>query len=85
MEGNAKSRLAVPVAGRKATRQDERLVIWIAAGIVMYSCTKTESGMPRAGTIIALLVLTVILAGCSKCASPFGSPGACHRDAPSTG
>ena len=64
---------------------DERLVIWLAAGIVMYSCVKPEGGMLRAGTIIALLGLTVILAGCSKCASPFGTPGACHSDAPSTG
>ena len=76
--------------------EDERLVIWPAAGampsrvvwaccIVLYNDAKLEDGMLRAGAMIALLGLAVYCAGCSKCVSPFGSPGACHSDASSIG
>jgi len=39
--------------------------------------------MTRAMTIFLLLGLAVVIAGCSKCGSLFGSPGVCHSDAPS--
>jgi hypothetical protein len=39
--------------------------------------------MTRTATILILLGLVVITAGCSKCGGIFGSPGACHSDAPS--
>ena len=39
--------------------------------------------MTRAGTILVLLALAVMVAGCGKCGSLFGSPGVCHSDTPS--
>jgi len=38
--------------------------------------------MTRAATILLLLGLTLLFAGCSKCASPFGTSGACHDEQP---
>jgi hypothetical protein len=75
----------VPFCREESKLQDERLVIWLAAVALLYSEAKLENGMLRAGTIIVLLGLAAIVAGCSKCASPFGTPGACHSGAPSTG
>jgi hypothetical protein len=38
----------------------------------------------RIGTVLVLLGLALIVAGCSKCNPPFGGPRACHADAAST-
>ena len=38
--------------------------------------------MMPAATILLLLGLVLVGAGCSKCASPFGSPGVCHDGQP---
>lgn len=50
--------------------------------IVLYKDAKPENGMLRAGAMIALLGVALMCGGCSKCASPFGAPGACHSGAP---
>jgi hypothetical protein len=39
--------------------------------------------MTRAGTILVLLALATMVAGCGKCGGLFGSPGACHNETPS--
>jgi hypothetical protein len=39
--------------------------------------------MMRAGTIVLLLGLSMMIAGCSKCGGPFDLPRVCHDDAPS--
>jgi hypothetical protein len=44
--------------------------------------TVAEHGMTRAATILLLLGLTLVGAGCSKCAAPFGTPGVCHDEQP---
>jgi hypothetical protein len=62
-----------------------RLVLYGVLYITLYNDAKLEDGMLRAGAMIALLGVAVICAGCSKCASPFGHPGACHSDGPSLG
>jgi hypothetical protein len=36
--------------------------------------------MTRAATILMLLGLAVLSAGCSKCGGLFGSPGVCHSE-----
>ena len=38
--------------------------------------------MTRAGTILVLLALAVMVSGCGKCGSLFGSPGVCRSDTP---
>jgi hypothetical protein len=38
--------------------------------------------MTRAGTILMLLALAVMIAACSKCGGLFGGPGVCHSDTP---
>ena len=42
-----------------------------------------EQGMMRAGTIVLLLGLAMMAAGCSKCGGPFDALRVCHNDAPS--
>jgi hypothetical protein len=70
---------------KKAGALDERLVIWLAASRdvwCMYSDWAMEHGMMRVAAILLVLGLAVVIAGCSKCGGLFGSPGACHSDAP---
>jgi hypothetical protein len=50
--------------------------------MVAIGTTVAEHRMTRAATILLLLGLALVGAGCSKCASPFGTPGVCHDEQP---